>query len=66
MNQDEIDKWFMEEACKDLEFWELSLGSLYKVRDKHESISSKTKRLIAVNISATYREILWLREKLNE
>ena len=66
MNQAEIDEWFVDEACKDLEFWELSLGSLYKSRDQSESMSSELKRLIAVNIAVTYREILCIREMLNQ
>ena len=37
MNQKEIDKWFSEKWGEDLEFYERSLGGLYKMKETMEN-----------------------------
>ena len=63
MNQKEIDKWFSEKWGEDLEFYERSLGGLYKIKETVEG-KEDILQLINENISTTYGEILWLRGKM--
>lgn len=63
MNQKEIDNWFCKKWGEDLEFYEKSLGNLYKMKEKAQE-DGEILDLINRNISITFGEILWLRKKL--
>lgn len=65
MNQKEIDSWFQQKWAEDIIFFEMSLGSLYKAKEKlQEEEKEDILNLININISSTFGEILWLRRNL--